>query len=174
MAVQLARLNPSVEVIATAGSERSRQWLMQIGAHHIVDHRRCLWRQVRQLPCPAPASVFSMFTHETSWQSYITMLEPFGHICVADHPDRLDFAAARDKSIALHWQAMFTRARHMSAASGRQGRHLTRIAQLFDSGALTPLPVQPSAAMRADSIAAALARPGGARPVFLVNKRIDK
>lgn len=175
MAVQLARLNPAIEIIATAGSDRSRQWLEQIGAHHVIDHRRCLWRQAQQLPCSRPASVFSMFTNDRSWESYIVMLEPFGHICVADHSARLDIPAAREKSIAFHWQAMFTRPRHLSEASGRQGEHLTRIAQLLDSGVLTPLPHQPPVMMHAASIAAALANSGGGpRPVFSVNKRTDR
>lgn len=169
LAVQLARRNPAVEVIATSGSAASREWLLHLGAHHVADHRLCLWQQVQQLGCPMPRSIVSMHTSQRSWESYIAMLEPFGHICLADHPSHIDIAAARAKSLALHWQAMFTRPTHLSEASCRQGEHLTELARLCDEAAIMPLPVRPAVPMNAASITAAMDsnEQGGPRPVFV-------
>lgn len=175
LAVQLTRRNPAVEIIASAGSPRSREWLSHIGAHHVIDHRICLWQQVRQLGCSAPRSIVSMHTSKRSWESYVAMLQPFGHICLADHPGELDIAVARAKSLALHWQAMFTRTTHLSEASDRQGEHLTELARLCDEGAITPLPVRSAAPMCAASIVASTdhLQDGGPRPVFVCASRMN-
>lgn len=175
LAVQLARRSPMVEIIATAGGAESCAWLQRIGAHHVVDHRLCLWQQVRQLGCRMPRSIVSMATSKRSWESYITMLEPFGHICLVDHAREIDFAAARPKSLALHWQAMFTRPSHMHEASLRQGEHLSALARLCDEAAILPLPVGPATAMNAASVATAVDRckAGGPRCVFVPQSRVD-
>ncbi len=100
------------------------------------------------------------------------MLEPFGKICLVDHPRQIDFAAGRSKSSTLHWQAMFTRSSPMTEASAQQGRHLTRIAQWCDAGIITPLPVKPATPLTAASITTAIDRIGTEpRPVFVANPR---
>ncbi|ALC14119.1 NADPH:quinone reductase [Sphingopyxis sp. 113P3] len=175
LAVQLARRNPAVEIIATAGSPQSREWLLHVGADHVVGHRICLWQQVRQLGCPAPRSIISMYTNKRSWESYIAMLQPFGHICLADHPGTLDIGAARAKSLTLHWQAMFTRPAHLGEASCRQGELLAELARLCDERAITPFPVRPAAPLSAASVAAAMDQQqnGGPRPVFVPQSRMN-
>ena len=168
LAVQLARQVHSMVIIATAGSAKSRDRLLRLGADHVADHRLCLWQQVLQMDCPKPRSILSMHTNKRTWESYIAMLQPFGDICLVDHPHHLDFAAARAKSIALHWQAMFTRPRLMYEAS-RQGAHLTRLARLCDREAVKPLPVQRAMPMRASEIGRAMDRDqhSGQRCVFV-------
>lgn len=174
LAVQLARTNPLVKIIATAGSTESREWLLQIGAHYVVDHRICLWQQVHELCCPMPSSIVSMRTNQRSWKSYIAMLEPFGHICLTDHPSHIDIAAARAKSLTFHWQAMFTRPTHLSDASCRQGEHLTKLARLCDEAAIVPLSVRPATPMNAASIATAMRNEnGGPRCVFVPDSRMN-
>jgi len=175
LAVQLARRSPAVEIIATAGGTESRTWLQRIGAHHVADYRLCLWQQVRQLGCPMPRSIVSMHTSKRSWESYITMLEPFGHICLVDHASGIDIAAARSKSLALHWQAVFTRPSHIRETSLRQGEHLSALARLCDEAAILPPPVGPAAPMNAASVAAAMdhCKPGGPRCVFVPQSRMN-
>ena len=59
MAIQLARQVPELIVIATASRPETQAWVAELGAHHVIDHRQPLARQVANLGIGAPALVFS-------------------------------------------------------------------------------------------------------------------
>lgn len=168
MAVQLARQNPHVRVVATAGSARSADALRRVGAHSVIDYRRSLAEQVRDLGYGAPTSILSMRTEARVLKDYVTLVAPFGHLCIVDHAAGLDFQSGRHKSLSIHWQAMFTRSSFPDEATGRQGEHLGRVSHLIDAGALVSLPVS-QRALDAASIGTALdaASCGVPRPVFV-------
>jgi NADPH:quinone reductase-like Zn-dependent oxidoreductase len=52
-----------------------------------------------------------------------------------ENPARpLDITKLKPKSIGLHWEFMFTRARFQTADMGEQGRLLTEVGELMDAG----------------------------------------
>jgi NADPH2:quinone reductase len=129
IAVRLARALPDVTVIATASRSETRDLLLGIGAHFVVDHRGDMAAQVRMLGISRVDWIMSMFTSETAWRSYAELIAPFGNICLVDHPPALDFAAVKAKSVGIHWQSMFTRPVHQTADMASQGDYVAAVAR---------------------------------------------
>jgi NADPH2:quinone reductase len=63
-------------------------------------------------------------------------MRPFGHITAIDEPDGLDLLPLKAKSIAWHWELMFTRSLFDHDMIGQQ-RLLARTAELVDRGLIT-------------------------------------
>lgn len=62
--------------------------------------------------------------------------EPFGHITAIDEPPGLDLVGLKAKSIAWHWELMFTRAMYETPDMIEQQRLLDATADLVDRGVL--------------------------------------
>ncbi len=100
-------LLPNVTVIATASDEERAAWVRSLGAEHVVDHHRGLAAQVLDI---APEGVDWVFTAHSEGQieTYARIVRPFGHIVAIDDGPR-DVSPLKGKSIAWHWELMFTR-----------------------------------------------------------------
>jgi NADPH2:quinone reductase len=59
IAVQLARQLTQLAVLATASRPRTREWLSQLGAHHVIDHSAPMALQIKALDLGQPGLVFS-------------------------------------------------------------------------------------------------------------------
>lgn len=64
------------------------------------------------------------------------MMKPFGHITAIDEPADLDLVPLKAKSIAWHWELMFTRALFGYDMIAQQ-RLLSRTADLVDRGVIS-------------------------------------
>ena len=107
MVVQLARALTGLTVIGTASRPESRQWALDLGAHHVVDHHD-LVPAVREV---APDGVDYVFSPHTAGMidAFAEVLHPAGEITAIDEPGGLDLLPLKDKSITFHWELMFTR-----------------------------------------------------------------
>lgn len=123
--VQLARQLTGVEVIGTASRPESRQWVLDQGAHEVVDHHAL------------PGSIDYVFTPHSAGmiEKFAAILRPFGAVVAIDEPPRLDLSPLKPKSIAWHWVLMFTRALY-DPASTAQHIILNDVAELVDNGTL--------------------------------------
>ncbi|VXB79540.1 zinc-binding alcohol dehydrogenase family protein [Nocardioides sp. AX2bis] len=132
--VQLARQLTGLTVVATAGREESRAWVEGLGAHHVVD-RRDLVAAVGEV---APDGVDLVFTAHSAGnvEAFAEVLRPFGEVVAIDDPEQLDLLPLKGKSIAWHWELMFTRSMQGTADLVEQGRLLDRVADLVDDGTL--------------------------------------
>jgi NADPH:quinone reductase-like Zn-dependent oxidoreductase len=63
-------------------------------------------------------------------------MRPFGHITAIDEPPGLDLVALKEKSIAWHWELMFTRSLFETPDMIEQQKLLARTADLVDAGTL--------------------------------------
>jgi zinc-binding alcohol dehydrogenase family protein len=164
MAIQLARTIPALTIVAAASRPESRDWLLSIGADHVLSYERPLAEQFAAADIPPPRSILSMFTSATAWREYVAIAEPFGRICIVDHPQGIDFSDARGKSLGISWQAMFTRSTHRTGDMARQGDYLREVGALVERGAIWPMPVTLMGTIDARSVEAAhatgLAGPG--------------
>jgi NADPH:quinone reductase-like Zn-dependent oxidoreductase len=86
----------------------------------------------------APDGIDYLFSPHTAGNidDYAAIVRPFGHITAIDQPPNLDSLPLKDKSIAWHWEFMFTRTKFQTADMIEQRRLLTRAATLVDSGDL--------------------------------------
>ena len=134
--IQLARKLTDLTIIATASRDETRGWVEDLGAHHVIDHRKPLAEQVEALGLGAPAYVFST-THTDEYIAEIaTLLAPQGRLALIDDPKTLDIAPLKQKSISVHWELMYTRSLFQTPDMGEQGRLLDEVAALVDAGTI--------------------------------------
>ena len=134
IAIQLARQLTDLTVIATASRDETRGWVEDLGAHHVIDHRKPLADQVAALGLGAPGFVFSTTHTDEHVAEIATLIAPQGRLALIDDPETLDISPLKQKSISVHWELMYTRSLFQTADMAEQGRILDEIARLVDAG----------------------------------------
>ncbi|MGW8278198.1 zinc-binding alcohol dehydrogenase family protein [Sphingomonas aurantiaca] len=134
IAIQLARQLTDLTVIATASRDETRSWVEDLGAHHVIDHRKPLADQVDALGLGAPGFVFSTTHTDEHVAEIATLIAPQGRLALIDDPETLDISPLKQKSISVHWELMYTRSLFQTADMGEQGRILDEVARLVDAG----------------------------------------
>jgi zinc-binding alcohol dehydrogenase family protein len=137
--IQLARQLTALTVVATASRAATQDWVRQLGAHQVIDHRQPLAAQVQRLVDAgqiAPVThVASLTQTDQHWDQLIELLAPQGKIGLIDDPAApLDVMQLKRKSLSLHWELMFTRSLFHTADLQRQHELLNRVADLVDAG----------------------------------------
>ena len=137
--IQLARQLTALTVVATASRAATQDWVRQLGAHHVIDHRQPLAAQVQQLVDGAQITpvthVASLTQTDQHWDQLVELLAPQGKIGLIDDPaSPLDVMQLKRKSLSLHWELMFTRSIFRTADMQRQHDLLNQVADLVDAG----------------------------------------
>jgi zinc-binding alcohol dehydrogenase family protein len=132
---QLTRVRTGVTVIGTASRPETQDWVRRMGAQHVVDHHGDLVAAVREL---APGGVDRVFTPSTAGRVpvFAELLRPFGEVVAIDEDPDMDLRVLKAKSIAWHWESMFTRGVFETPDMAGQHELLDAAAALFESGAL--------------------------------------
>lgn len=136
IAIQLARRLTDLTVIATASRPETRQWALELGAHHVVDHSRPLAAELAALGLGAPGFVFSTTQTGRHLAQIAELIAPQGRFALIDDPEALDVSVLKRKSVSLHWEFMFTRSMFATADLAEQGMLLDELARLVDAGTL--------------------------------------
>ncbi|PTX94334.1 zinc-binding alcohol dehydrogenase family protein [Opitutus sp. ER46] len=135
MAIQLARQLTGLTVIATASRPETRLWCEHMGAHHVIDHGQPLAAQVRRVAPDGVNYTLALTRTEDHFEQIIAAMAPQGAIGVIENPSRpLELTWLKPKSLALHWEFMFTRSRYQTPDMAEQGRLLNEVAALVDAG----------------------------------------
>jgi NADPH:quinone reductase len=131
--IQLAKKLTDVRVVATASRPESRRWALDMGADEVIDHHDLLDAATGV----APDGFDYLFTPYSAGNIdvFAEIVRPFGHITAIDEPPGLDLVGLKAKSIAWHWELMFTRPLFGYDLIAQQ-RMLTATAALCDSGVL--------------------------------------
>lgn len=136
MAIQIASKLTDLTVIATASRPETVEWCKSLGAHHVVDHRQPLAEQVKALEPGGVRYVMALTATEQHFPQLVELMAPFGHLGIIDDPQKpLDVNAMKRKSLALHWELMFTRALYDADPLSQQ-RLLDTVADLVEGGTL--------------------------------------
>lgn len=134
---QLARQLTALTVIGTASREATRQWVLECGAHHVIDHAQPLSQALRAAGLPAVTHVASLTNTEQHFPELIEALAPQGKLgLIDDMAQPLDARLLKRKSLSLHWELMFTRSLFETPDMIAQHTLLTRVAELVDAGRL--------------------------------------
>lgn len=134
IAIQLARQLTDLPVIATASREETQAWCRDLGAHHVIDHRKPLAGQVEALGIGAPAFVFSTNDTGAHLPEIAALIAPQGRVALIDDPAGLDVMVLKRKSVSLHWEFMFTRPVFGTADIDAQHALLSELSRLVDAG----------------------------------------
>ena len=128
--VQLARRLTGLEIIGTASRPESRQYALDRGAHRVVNHHDDLAEAL-------PGGVDYVFSPHSAGMidTFARIVHPYGAVVAIDEPAGLDLRPLKSKSIAWHWELMFTRALY-DPTSTAQHEILTQAADLVDKDVL--------------------------------------
>jgi NADPH:quinone reductase len=130
--IQLAKVLTGVRVVGTASRGASRDWVVGLGADAVIDHHD-LVNEGKQAACEGFEYVFSAHS-DGNVDAFAEIIAPFGEIVAIDDPEGLDLSALKPKSIAWHWEFMFTRSLCETPDMIEQKHALARVAQLVDDG----------------------------------------
>jgi len=133
---QLARRLTGLTVIGTASRPETQDWVLQAGAHHVIDHTQPFAPQLEHIGIPTPDYVVSLTHSDQHFDQIADVIAPQGKFGLIDDPDFFDVRKLKRKSVSLHWELMFTRSMFNTEDMVRQHHILTEIATLVDSGVL--------------------------------------
>lgn len=162
--IQLAKQLTGLTVIATASRPETRDWVSNMGADHVVDHREDLAGQLAELGI-APRYVAALTATEQHWPAILELIAPRGSVALIDDPDRLDIRPAKPKALTISWEFMFTRSMFDTSDIGIQRDLLNRIAALIDAGTLKSTVTERAHQMSVEALLAAHARQESGRVI---------
>jgi zinc-binding alcohol dehydrogenase family protein len=138
MVLQLARQLTGLTLVATASRPESVAWAQAMGAHHVIDHSHPLQPQWQALELAPPLWAASLTNSGEHFAELVELLAPQGGLALIDDPpvEAINVLALKRKSLALHWEFMFTRSLFATADQAEQGHLLAKVARLVDQGAL--------------------------------------
>jgi zinc-binding alcohol dehydrogenase family protein len=134
--IQLARQLTGLTVVATASRPGTREWVRELGAHHVIDHTAPMPEQLRGLGLGEVDYVASLTHTDKHLAGIAEMLAPQGKLGLIDDPVSLDVPILKPKSISLHWELMYTRSMYQTRDMIEQHNMLVRVAELVDAGVL--------------------------------------
>jgi NADPH2:quinone reductase len=128
--VQLAKQLTGLTVIGTASRGASRDWVAGLGADAVIDHHDL----VNEAGRAAPDGIDYVFSSHTAGniESFAEIMNPFGEVVAIDEPEGLELLPLKSKSIAFHWEFMFTRSLFETPDMIEQKHLLAQVAGLID------------------------------------------
>ncbi len=130
--VQLARQLTHLTIIGTAARADSVKWILEKGAHHVIDHSKNMKTQLEEIKCPEIDYVISLTHSDEHAAHLVDVLKPQGKFALIDDPQLLDIKLFKPKSISIHWEMMFTRSRFKTSDMIRQHEILAEMAKMVD------------------------------------------
>lgn len=121
-------------MVGTASRAETRDWLLDLGAHAVVDHGAPLAAGLRAAGYAEADYVVSLNQSEQHFAEVVELIAPQGKFALIDDPASLDIVPLKRKSVSVHWEFMFTRPLFATADLARQGELLAELARLVDDG----------------------------------------
>jgi zinc-binding alcohol dehydrogenase family protein len=137
IAIQLAKIS-SLTVIATASRPQSIAWVKELGADHVVDHRKPLPPQIAALGLKH-VDYIANFSGELDayWEAMAELVAPQGAlVAIVGNTKPLPMDVVRSKSATVCWELMFTRPRFQTPDMIEQHRLLNKVGEWLDAGKL--------------------------------------
>jgi zinc-binding alcohol dehydrogenase family protein len=133
IAIQLARQLTDLTIVATASRPETVQWAKEMGAHHVVDHKKPLTPQIAALGIGSPGFIFATAPMGGLITDLAELIAPQGRV-VLINGEAADLFVFRPKSVSIHFELMFTRPLLQTADIEDQHRLLNEVADLVDAG----------------------------------------
>ena len=131
--IQLAKAAGLI-VIATTSRPETTAWVKELGADHVVNHRKDLIAQVRALGTQH-VDYIAIFNDMRHWETAVELICPQGGIVSIDDTDLpMPMGGMKLKAASLHWEFMFARAMHQTPDMIEQHKLLSYVAAEVDAG----------------------------------------
>ncbi|KCX83038.1 zinc-binding dehydrogenase family protein, partial [Acinetobacter baumannii 940793] len=136
----------------TASRPETKEWVEQLGADYVLDHRQPLAAQIKQLGLSAPLYVFSTTETDQHLSDIVELIAPQGHFGLIDDPDQLDIKPFKSKSVSVHWEFMFTRSMFQTEDMEKQSALLNEVSKLVDEGKIKTTVTQVLSPINAENL----------------------
>ena len=134
--IQIAK-QAKLKVLATASRPESIAWVKELGADHVIDHRKPLRPQVEALGLKFVDYIANFNDVDQHWAAMGDLIAPQGGIVlIVGNKNPLVVDAVRPKSASIHFELMFTRPRFRTADMIEQHNLLNHVADWLDAGRL--------------------------------------
>ena len=132
--IQLAKQLTNLNVIATASRPETEQWVRDMGADYVVNHRN-LVESVREQGIQHVDYIFNVADTKGHWESMVELIAPQGTISsIVEFDGGIDLSALQGKSAGFVWELMFTRSLFNTEDIQKQQDILFQAANLIDAG----------------------------------------
>lgn len=133
--IQLAKL-AGLKVIATASRSETTNWVKELGADYVINHRENMIEQVRDLGLYHVDHI-AIFNDMRHWETAVELIRPQGGIVTIDDTELpMPMAGMKAKAASLHWEFMFARPMHQTEDMIEQHKLLSNISEKIDSGTI--------------------------------------
>jgi zinc-binding alcohol dehydrogenase family protein len=165
IAIQLAKL-AGLDVIATASRPETREWVMNLGADHVLDHRQPLAAQLVTVGHKEVDFIANFSNTDTYWTVMAEVIRPQGKIvCIVENEAPLDLNLLKSKSATFAWEFMFTRSMYQTPDLAKQGGLLSEISKLIDAQKLRTTLTETLSPINAENLRRAHAKSEGGKTV---------
>jgi len=131
--IQLAKA-AGLKIIATASRPETTNWVRDLGADEVVNHREDMVAQVRALGFDYVDHI-AIFNDMRHWHAAVELIRPEGGIVTIDDTDLpMPMDRMKLKAASLHWEFMFARAMFQTPDMIKQHELLTYVAGEIDAG----------------------------------------
>lgn len=134
--LQLARQKTQLKVIGTASRAQSKDWVKSLGADVVLDHRKPMAAQLKELGLAEVDYVISLTHTDHHFNDILELIKPQGKLALIDDPEPIDVRQLKRKSVSLHWELMFTRSLYQTEDMNAQQQLLQQVADMVDAGQL--------------------------------------
>lgn len=136
LAIQMAKHIGKFTVIATASRPETEKWVTELGADHVANHHQ-LVESVRALGVEQVDYIFNTADTCGHWDAMVELIKPQGAIVgIVESSQPIDLSQLQWKSVAFHWEVMFTRSTYQTADMIQQHHILEQVKTLLEEGAI--------------------------------------
>ncbi|MBZ9729026.1 zinc-binding alcohol dehydrogenase family protein [Salegentibacter sp. JZCK2] len=130
--IQLLKKLTKFNVIATASRNETEEWCRNMGADVIVNHKN-LEEEMRSKGYEQVDYILNFSDTDMHWNAMAELIKPQGDICsIVETKNPVDLNKLKNKSVAFHWELMFTRAKFQTPDMHKQHEILERISKLLE------------------------------------------
>jgi NADPH:quinone reductase len=134
--IQLGKI-AGLTVIATASRSATVAWCKELGADHVIDHRKPMRPQIEALGLKHVDYIANFNEVDEHWAAISDLIAPQGAIVlIVGNKNPLQVDAVRAKSAAICFELMFTRPRFQTPDMIEQHKLLNQVADWLDAGKL--------------------------------------
>ncbi|MDT0641795.1 zinc-binding alcohol dehydrogenase family protein [Zunongwangia sp. F363] len=134
--IQLLKKLTQMKVIATASREETEKWSREKGADVVVNHKNLL-KEMKKAGFDEVDYILNFSNTELHWEAMAELIKPQGHICsIVETSEPVDLNKLKNKSVAFHWELMFTRPTLKTDDMHEQHEILERLSSLLEEGVL--------------------------------------
>lgn len=134
--VQLIKQMTKLKLIASASRPETIQWLQDLGADYIVNHRNKLSEELQNQGLAEVDYIVSLNNTEAHYPEIIKIIKPQGKFGLIDDPTVLDIKPLKSKCVSTHWEFMFTRSLFETEDMQKQYDLLNDVSEMIDKGRL--------------------------------------